>query len=141
MLFSSFFSLILALTFCSFWEAQSGAKHCFYISKHTFAPFEKVIVLTSFLDAKSRPRTSKYLTFSLYFPIYFYITKRENIKSVWYTPRFVRVRVLYVGIFSIDGKRLKITLFCAPLGPLLAHSGRSRDPPNRHLTFKNDALA
>ena len=32
------------------------------------------------------------------------------------------------------------SLFLTSPGALMADSGRSRDPPNRHLTFKSDAL-
>ena len=132
---------MLALMFCSFWEAQCGAKHCFYISKLTFSSFEKVIMLPSFLDAKSRPRTSKYLTFCLSFSICFYITKSENIKSVWYIPRFVRVRVLRFFMFFNDFLWFSCIVFLHPSERTFAHLDRSRGPPNRHLSFKNYALA
>jgi len=132
-LFSSTFSLNFIL-FCSHFVPPSASPMCcrqlFLRTMVCVRWLQKSLLFASLLPAQSRARTSQNIDFRPTIPILFYTIKSENIKSVWYIPHLVRVRVLQSFLFSLDLIcRSGPGFFLSPR-PLLADFGRSRGSPN-----------
>ena len=127
--------------FSSFWETQCGANPCFFSIRNSLFHHSKK---SSFWPPFWRPKVTSgpenTSLFALIFVYFWWLKIMEtSILSTIYSTSWGSA-ICYFAWRQATLYGFSASVFCTPLEAVLAHFDRSRASPNRHPTFKNDAL-